>query len=92
MRETFKLQLEGRAKAKLSTPLFRIKASHFYTAEGYSIIYHTNFIYLVHTWGSFGSGVARSAWRERRAVLRVRAGDHWSCGFGWEAQNYKGLE
>lgn len=30
------------------------------------------------SWGSSGSGVERRAWRERRAVLRVRAGLHWS--------------
>mmetsp|Transcript_31084 Transcript_31084/g.64046 ORF Transcript_31084/g.64046 Transcript_31084/m.64046 type:complete len:190 (+) Transcript_31084:226-795(+) len=30
------------------------------------------------SWGSVGSGAQRRAWRERRAVFMVNAGDHWS--------------
>jgi len=35
------------------------------------------------SWGSVGSGAQRRAWRERRAVFMVNAGDHWSLSMSF---------
>lgn len=44
------------------------------------------------TCGSSGSGEHISAWRDSKAVLMVRAGDHWSFNISCRRQTYRETE
>ncbi len=78
----------------LSNPISQTLATHssfvpFIFVEAYISVQNLavlsnsalSFMYILATWaswGSVGSGEQRRAWRERRAVFMVNAGDHWS--------------